>query len=303
LPYTGNIRYTSPLGKKNFLVGKIFFPVDNATRSAALATDAKPRRKKAAVATQAEAPPGEGPGLLESGIRRIAWVPPGDLVPNPDNARRHGPDQMAALAELVARNGWVKPLIVNEMTGLLVDGHARRELALLRGDETVPVAYGWWTAEQEAELLAFLDANGAQATVDQARWKSLAERLASSGNPLAEAAPSLARLRGALDSDPFFRRGVGGAATLTGQAPAPAAPPAPLDADPDPAASPAAAPPAPAAPFQAPPSQVRMVQLFLSAATLPDFQARVATLQARYGLDNPTDTVMEALRREADRAG
>ena len=46
-------------------------------------------------------------------------------------------------------------------------------------------------------------------------------------------------------------------------------------------------------------AHVRMVQLFLTTDTFPEFTEMVADLQEKYGTQNPTDTVMEALRRES----
>lgn len=47
------------------------------------------------------------------------------------------------------------------------------------------------------------------------------------------------------------------------------------------------------------PSHVRMVQLFLDTETFPMFNSFIESLQGLYGTANPTDTVMEALRRES----
>lgn len=45
---------------------------------------------------------------------------------------------------------------------------------------------------------------------------------------------------------------------------------------------------------------VRMVQLFLNIDTFPLFQRYVDALERLYGTENPTDTVMECLRRAYD---
>ena len=49
--------------------------------------------------------------------------------------------------------------------------------------------------------------------------------------------------------------------------------------------------------FSYEPSHVRMVQLFLNTETFPLFNSYIDRLKADYGTANPTDTVMEALRR------
>jgi hypothetical protein len=48
-------------------------------------------------------------------------------------------------------------------------------------------------------------------------------------------------------------------------------------------------------------SQVRMVQLFLTVSTFPDFQRMTDDLADEYGTSNATDTVMECLRRATHR--
>lgn len=50
--------------------------------------------------------------------------------------------------------------------------------------------------------------------------------------------------------------------------------------------------------IEAPPSQVRMVQLFLNSETEPAFKAMVEFLQKEYGTDNMTDTVFTAIQNE-----
>jgi hypothetical protein len=240
-------------------------------------------------------------GLLESVVLRLDWMDPADLAAHPENVREHGDEQMAALAESIDAAGWAKPLIFNESTGRLVDGHARLRHALAQGLASVPVNVGRWTEDQERLLLASLDAIGAQARIDPRRFAELREKLDTSG--IATGFAALDRLHRAMATDPFFLRGAGQPARMNGQAPAPSFP-LPLDAEPDdgPGEDDEGADGPGPGPFAPPASHVRMVQLFLDTETLPPFQARVAELSARYGTTNPTDTVIEALRREADRA-
>jgi hypothetical protein len=244
-------------------------------------------------------------GFTHSDLR----VDPMTLAANPDNVRDHPAEQLASLRESIRRNGWVKPLVVNTRNGRLVDGHARLQIALEDRLAHVPVNYGTWTEAQHAELAAILDAIGAQATINPRRFAALKAKLTlTAGSPLD-------RLRNALETDDFFRRGAGAATVLLGQAPAPVGSP-PLVADPDPEApaGPAASPPpaaanghAPADPDDAgpaapPPSHVRMYQLFLDAATFDEFLGLVDRLRERFGTDNATDTVLAALRAVGDAA-
>ena len=47
-----------------------------------------------------------------------------------------------------------------------------------------------------------------------------------------------------------------------------------------------------------PVASVRVVQLFLTASTFPDFQLKVSELQQAYGTGTAVETVLEAVRRE-----
>ena len=77
-----------------------------------------------------------------------ADVPPGELIPNPQNWRAHPPEQQRALIGALAEVGWVAEVLVNRTTGRVVDGHLRIELALSRDEPTVPVTYVELTEER-----------------------------------------------------------------------------------------------------------------------------------------------------------
>jgi len=66
---------------------------------------------------------------------------PDQLLANPRNWRTHPPGQLDALAGALDEVGWVQRVLVNRRTGLVVDGHARIELARARGELSVPVLY------------------------------------------------------------------------------------------------------------------------------------------------------------------
>jgi ParB-like chromosome segregation protein Spo0J len=100
---------------------------------------------------------------------------PGDLIANPANWRTHPTGQRAALRGSLTEVGWVQQVMVNRRSGHVVDGHARVEEALARGEATVPVLYVDLDPEEEALVLATLDPIGAMATRDDAK---LAELLA-----------------------------------------------------------------------------------------------------------------------------
>lgn len=96
---------------------------------------------------------------------RLEWIDPADLAANPGNWRKHPTAQLDALAGVMGEVGWAGCLLFNELTGRLVDGHARKELYAGKG--LAPVLVGSWTEEQEAKILATLDPIAAMATADQ----------------------------------------------------------------------------------------------------------------------------------------
>lgn len=108
---------------------------------------------------------------------RLEWVDPKTLTPNVKNWRRHPQEQMNALGDVLSDVGWAGAVLYNEVTGRLIDGHARREKALERGDEKIPVLIGSWTEEQEAKILATLDPVGMLAAGDAAAYQALVETI------------------------------------------------------------------------------------------------------------------------------
>jgi DNA modification methylase len=101
--------------------------------------------------------------------------PPDQLLANPRNWRTHPAAQRDALRGSLDEVGWVAQILVNRTTGHVVDGHARIEEAISRGEPRVPVVYVELSEEEERLILATLDPIGAMADRDTAR---LAELLA-----------------------------------------------------------------------------------------------------------------------------
>jgi DNA modification methylase len=108
-------------------------------------------------------------------------VPPSELTANPRNWRKHPKAQQQALADVLDRVGWVQDVIVNQRTGLLVDGHARLELALRRGEESVPVVYVDLEPDEEALVLATLDPLSAMAEADDEALRALMADVVADG--------------------------------------------------------------------------------------------------------------------------
>jgi DNA modification methylase len=105
--------------------------------------------------------------LWRNRITGHADVAPAALLPNPANWRRHPTRQQRALVGALDELGWVAQILVNRTTGHLVDGHLRLDLALARGEPTVPVAYVELSEAEERLVLASLDPLGALADTDR----------------------------------------------------------------------------------------------------------------------------------------
>lgn len=106
-----------------------------------------------------------------------ADVPPGDLLPHPENWRTHPERQGKALERVLGEVGWVQRVVVSKRTGRLLDGHLRVERAQQRGEPSVPVLYVDVTEDEERAVLASLDPIAALATKDSAKLKELVERV------------------------------------------------------------------------------------------------------------------------------
>jgi hypothetical protein len=104
----------------------------------------------------------------DSRIVGFSEIAPDQLLANPLNARRHPAVQRDALRASLDALGWVAPVLVNQRTGRMVDGHARVEEALSAGLATVPVITVDVSEEDERLMLATFDPIGAMATTDQA---------------------------------------------------------------------------------------------------------------------------------------
>jgi len=95
------------------------------------------------------------------------------LLANPANWRTHPSRQREALRGSLDTVGWIQTILVNRITGHVVDGHARVEEAISRGEPTVPVLYVELDPDEEALVLATLDPIAAMATTDEASLAAL----------------------------------------------------------------------------------------------------------------------------------
>lgn len=76
------------------------------------------------------------------------------LTPNPKNANKHTDQQIKLLAKLMKFQGWRHPVIVSNLSGYIVAGHARLAAAKLNGWDQIPVDFQDF--ENEAQEYAFL---------------------------------------------------------------------------------------------------------------------------------------------------
>ena len=104
---------------------------------------------------------------------RLEYIEAGSLTENPLNWRRHPEEQIKSLKGLVGdpEVGWAGALLYNEMTGRLIDGHARR--SSVSPDTPVPVLIGSWSEDAERKILATLDPVASMAKGDAEAYAQL----------------------------------------------------------------------------------------------------------------------------------
>jgi len=129
-------------------------------------------------------------------IVEVAEVPPDDLVANPANWRSHPKEQRDALAAALDEVGWVAQVMVNRRPGNLVDGHLRVDLALARGEPTVPVVYIDVSEEEERLILATFDPIAAMAEAEATQLKALLDGLDPADEGLRAMLDDLGRAHG-----------------------------------------------------------------------------------------------------------
>lgn len=127
--------------------------------------------------------------------RIVGWgtVAPDQLLANPHNYRRHPNRQREALRGSLDELSIITPVIVNTVTGHLVDGHARIEEYLSAGVLEVPVAYVELTEEEEKLALLTLDPISALAVSDHRALSALLEDVDNDNSGLADLLAELTR--------------------------------------------------------------------------------------------------------------
>lgn len=94
-------------------------------------------------------------------------ISPEDAMENPLNYRKHPTAQKRVLTAMLKEVGYVQPIMINQRTGRIVDGHLRVELAKEQNVKTLPVIYIDVDLIEERKLLSTIDPVAAMATIDQ----------------------------------------------------------------------------------------------------------------------------------------
>lgn len=80
-----------------------------------------------------------------------------DLKPHPQNPNTHPHKQIALLAKNIRHMGWRHPVIVSDLTGFVVAGHARIEAAALLDISIIPVDFQPFDSETEERAYLIAD--------------------------------------------------------------------------------------------------------------------------------------------------
>ena len=105
-------------------------------------------------------------------------VPIHKLVKNPRNPNTHPDEQLRLLAKIIDYQGWRNPIVVSNLSGFIVKGHARLAAAELLKLKDAPVDYQDYEneAQEWADMLA--DNRLAElAEIDNPTLKDLLEEL------------------------------------------------------------------------------------------------------------------------------
>src|SRR6202158_1764043 len=88
--------------------------------------------------------------------RQILFVAIGDLIPDPDNPRKHGRAQISAIARSIEAFGFNAPILVDK-DNKIVAGHGRYEAAKLLGLDKVPIVSLSHLTETQARAYMLAD--------------------------------------------------------------------------------------------------------------------------------------------------
>jgi hypothetical protein len=100
---------------------------------------------------------------------------PEQLLANPLNFRSHSDRQKSAMRDVLVDVGVVQNVIVNQVTGRILDGHMRVGMAIDEKQPKVPVTLVRLTEEEERVVLATFDPLGELAGRSEDTFKALRE--------------------------------------------------------------------------------------------------------------------------------
>jgi ParB-like chromosome segregation protein Spo0J len=129
--------------------------------------------------------------LFASRVVRFAEEAPDQLLAHPLNWRVHPGRQEAILRDTIRQVGWVVPVIVNEQTGHVLDGHLRVAFALRENIPTVPVVYVDVSPVEEQTILMTIDPLAALALPDTTKLKELLDEARVDGDAIVDFFASL----------------------------------------------------------------------------------------------------------------
>jgi hypothetical protein len=118
-------------------------------------------------------------------------VDPTQLLANPLNFRIHTKVQKDAMRSMLRNIGWLDEIIVNQRTGVLINGHMRVDIALTDNEPLVPVRYVDLTDEEQNLALATFDNIAALAGTDRDQLELLLSETSTQDGDLLEFLSSL----------------------------------------------------------------------------------------------------------------
>lgn len=129
--------------------------------------------------------------MIRDRIKELRRVTASDLRPDPDNWRKHPPQQRAALQGILREIGYADALLARETPSglMLIDGHLRADLD---PDAEVPVLVVDLDEDEAHKLMATLDPLAAMAETDQAALESLLQRISTEEEAVSDLLASLA---------------------------------------------------------------------------------------------------------------
>lgn len=116
---------------------------------------------------------------MEVKAREIRLINPNRVKPHPKNNNIHPKEQKEELKKQIAYQGFRNPLVISNLSGYLVVGHLRLEIALELGMTEVPVIYQDFT--DEAQEYSYLTADNAVAMWAELDYKAINEELLNLG--------------------------------------------------------------------------------------------------------------------------